>query len=74
MFGSEKSAEDITTAILVFANHIGIDINKDEGLMYIANESLKDLPDGWELGVGAEGMDNAGIPYFFNTETEERYV
>jgi len=73
MFGSEISAEDINTAILVFAHHIGIDTNKDEGLMYIAEESLKDLPDGWELGVGAEGEANAGIPYFFNTETEESF-
>lgn len=72
MADSEISAEDIRTAILVFAHHIGIDINKDENLMYIADESLKDLPEGWELGVGAAGMDNAGIPYFFNTETGER--
>lgn len=40
--------------------------------MYIADESLRDLPCGWDLGIGAEGMDNAGIPYFFNTLTGER--
>ena len=68
-----KAAEDdeVSTAALIFAHFLGIDIEKEHHLLYIAEDALskRGLPAGWELGIG-EG-DNDGIPYFFNTETEE---
>lgn len=59
------------TAVLIFAHFLGIDIETEHHLLYIAQDALsvKGLPKGWELGIG-DG-DNDGIPYFFNTETEE---
>ena len=59
------------TAVLIFAHFLGIDIETEHHLLYIAQDALsaKGLPKGWELGIG-EG-ENEGIPYFFNTETEE---
>ena len=64
-------AASMATAILVFAHHIGIDINLEKNLMYIASESIIEMPDGWELGVADGDEENAGIPYFFNSTTEE---
>lgn len=63
--------EGMATAVLVFAHHIGIDINEEENLMHIASAYLIDLPDGWELGIPVENEANAGIPYFFNTKSGE---
>jgi len=59
------------TAVLIFAHFLGIDIESEHHLLYIAQDALssKGLPKGWELGIG-DG-ENDGIPYFFNTETEE---
>jgi hypothetical protein len=38
-------------------------------LLYVAEDALNDLPDGWELGIG-EGS-SAGIPYFYDTVNEK---
>ena len=64
-------AASMATAILVFAHHIGIDINLEKNLMYIASESITEMPDGWELGVADGDEENAGIPYFFNSTTDD---
>jgi centrosomal protein CEP164 len=64
-------SDGMATAVLVFAHHIGIDINEEENLMHIASAYLIDLPDGWELGIPVENEANAGIPYFFNTKSGE---
>lgn len=56
-----------TTAELVFANYLGLDIDTEQDLIYIAKEALDNLPSGWELGIG-EGA-NAGIPFFYNETT-----
>ena len=65
------SEEDFHTAVLVFAHFIGIDIENEQHLLYIAEDALskKGLPAGWELGIGDDA--NKGIPYFFNTETSQ---
>lgn len=63
--------DGMATAVLLFAHHIGIDINEEENLMHIASGYLTDLPDGWELGIPVESEANAGIPYFFNTKSGE---
>ena len=55
---------DISTAVLVFAHYLGIDLETEQELLPIAENALRNLPAGWELGIG-DG-DNAGIPYFFN--------
>ena len=65
-------AEEISHAtILIFAHHLGIDIDAEEHLMFIAKEALQQMPEGWELGVSPEGDENAGIPYFFMIESGE---
>ena len=65
-------AEEISHAtILIFAHHLGIDIDAEEQLMFIAKEALQQMPEGWELGVSPEGDENAGIPYFFKIESGE---
>ena len=61
--------DDIATAVLFFAHHIGININEEESLMHIASKHLQDLPEGWELGIPASNEPNAGIPYFFDMKT-----
>jgi hypothetical protein len=60
---------DLKTAVLVFAHYLGIDIETEQELLKIAENALKTLPPGWELGIG-DGT-NAGIPYFFNESTGE---
>ena len=65
-------SEEISQAtILIFAHHLGIDIDAEEQLMFIAKEALQNMPEGWELGVSPEGDENAGIPYFFKIESGE---
>ena len=59
---------DISTAVLVFAHYLGIDLEKEQEHLPIAEKALRNLPEGWELGIG-DG-DNAGIPcfsYLFST-------
>ena len=63
--------DQLNTAILIFAHFLGIDVETERHLLYIAQDALgiKGLPAGWNLGFG-EG-EHDGIPYFFNTETGE---
>lgn len=67
--GEDNSRSDISTAVLVFAHSLGIDIESEPYLLHIAEYALRNLPPNWQLGIG-EG-DNAGIPYFFNEESGE---
>ena len=69
--GNSIRPDAMATAVLVFAHHIGIDINEEESLMHIASGSLQDLPEGWELGIPRDDESNAGIPYFFHTASGE---
>lgn len=62
-----EDGNDISTAVLIFAHYLGIDIETEPDLLSIAEEGLQQLPKGWELGIG-EG-DNAGIPFFYNEKT-----
>ena len=66
---SEESLDeaDISTAVLVFAHYLGIDLESEQELLPIAENALRNLPTGWALGIG-DG-DNAGIPYFFNEDS-----
>lgn len=63
------SETEMHTAVLVFAHYLGIDIDNDPEMIRIAEDALKNLPSGWELGIGEH--ENAGIPYFFNLATEK---
>lgn len=53
---SEDSIDpkDLDAAILVFANYIGIDLEspKQKHLIAIAEEAFRNIPEGWELGIG----------------------
>ena len=60
---------EFNTAVYVFAHYLGIDLEKEQVLLHVAETALRTLPDGWSLGIG-DG-DNEGIPYFFNEETGE---
>ncbi len=68
---SATEDDEISTAVLIFAHFLGIDVETEQHLLYIAEDALsrKGLPAGWNLGIGDN--DNDGIPYFFNTETGE---
>jgi hypothetical protein len=63
-------SKQFRTASLVFADYIGIDIDREPELIWIAEEALDDLPPNWELGIGDDG-DVEGIPYYFNSSTGE---
>jgi hypothetical protein len=69
MSDKEIDAEDFHTAVLVFAHFIGIDIENEQHLLYIAEDALskKGLPAGWAIGIGEN--ESKGIPYFYNEET-----
>lgn len=69
MSDKEINAEDFHTAVLVFAHFIGIDIENEQHLLYIAEDALskKGLPAGWAIGIGEN--ESKGIPYFYNEET-----
>lgn len=62
--------ELIKNAVYVLAHYLGIDLEKESHLVWIAEEALDNLPPGWEFGVSDEG-EHAGLPYFYNSETEE---
>lgn len=65
----EIDEAEFKTAVLVFAHYLGIDLESEKELLPIAENALRNLPQGWELGIG--DSDNAGIPYFFNEGTGE---
>ncbi|RYH00753.1 hypothetical protein EON65_48830, partial [archaeon] len=65
----EQDQKDLTTAIYVFAHYLGIDLDKEQELIHIAEDAFENLPPGWEFGIG-EG-EHAGIPYFYNSKTNE---
>ena len=54
------------TAVLAYAQYLGIDLDTEDHLVHIAKQALKDLPDGWEVCIGEEG-DIENLPYFYNT-------
>ena len=50
---SDASEKDLDAAILVFAHYLGIDISSPEQkLISIAEEAFRNIPEGWELGIG----------------------
>jgi hypothetical protein len=61
--------KDINTAVMVFAHYIGIDLDSEPDLIWIAEEAFDKLPEGWEFGIG-DG-EHAGIPFFYNSVTGE---
>ena len=65
---SDEEAKRLTTAKLVFAHYLGINIDTEGDLLYIAEEAFINLPPGWDYGIGED--DNEGIPYFYHSETE----
>jgi hypothetical protein len=66
----EDNKDLFRTAVGVFAHYIGIELENEKDLLWIAEEAFEKLPDCWEFGVADEG-ENEGIPYFFNTITEQ---
>lgn len=46
------SAADLSAAVLIFAHYLGIDLETEQDLLKVAENALKNLPQGWELGIG----------------------
>ena len=69
---NNNDEEEFSTAVLIFAHYLNINIETESDLIYIAEKALRKLPKDWELGIG-DGEDNNGIPYFFNTQTGRLY-
>ena len=67
---TEQSNFSVAT-VMIFSHNIGIDINSEESLFFIAKDALTNLPDNWEVSVAEDGEENEGIPYFYNLLTGE---
>ncbi len=59
--------KDFKTAVAVYAHYLGIDVETERNLVFIAEDALHNLPRGWDHGIGED--EHAGIPYFFNNKT-----
>lgn len=59
---------DLFPLVLVYAKHLGIDIENEKELLDIARDALTHLPAGWELGIGqtCQGTEL----YFYDQRTE----
>ena len=66
---SAEEKKALNTAILVFAHYLGIDLDSEDDLLFIAEEAFENLPAGWEFGISEGEVE--GIPYFFNAVTKE---
>ena len=42
--------EEFNSAVLIFAHYLGIDLENESELIYIASNALSKLPKGWKLG------------------------
>ena len=42
--------EEFNSAVLIFAHYLGIDLENEDELIYIASDALNKLPKGWNLG------------------------
>ena len=63
----DEDYEPTDEEILEYATYLGIDVNKDSDLLYIAKEGLKaPLPDPWK-----PCRTSGGEIYYFNFETGE---
>ena len=58
-------------AALIYALYLGIDLDKEKDLITIAKQALQTLPSNWQLGFGDDDSEHPGVPYFYNTFTEE---
>ena len=54
----------------LFAEFLGVDIYRERELLSVAENALRSLPPGYELGIG-DGDDTLFMPYFVNTSTGE---
>ena len=43
--------EEFNSAVLIFAHYLGIDLENEDELVYIASDALNKLPKGWNLGL-----------------------
>jgi hypothetical protein len=43
--------EEFNSAVLIFAHYLGIDLENESELIYIASDALNKLPKGWKLGL-----------------------
>ena len=50
-YENEKDKE-LATAIQVYANYLGIEIDSQRSLLHIAEEAFYELPDDWSFGIG----------------------
>lgn len=65
-----KSAKSYSSEVLDFAVYLGMDPQKDVGLLWIAEECLNaELPPQW-----SEHTSSRGDVYFYNSETDESTV
>jgi hypothetical protein len=62
--------KEFQTAVLAYAQYLGVDLDHESELIQIARDALEDLPNGWEVCISEEG-DSANIPFFHNSYTEE---
>jgi hypothetical protein len=67
----EKKKELFRNAVSFFASNVGIDLDNEKDLIWIAEEAIEKLPEEWGYEMIREG-ENKGILYFFNTITEVR--
>ena len=58
-------------ATLIYALYLGIDLDKEKKLIAIAQQALQTLPKNWKVGFGDDDSEHPGVPYFYNTYTEE---
>ena len=58
-------------ATLIYALYLGIDLEEEKELIIIAEQALKTLPKNWVLGFGDDDSEHPGVPYFYNSVTDE---
>tara|TARA_A100001015_G_scaffold190390_1_gene212109 strand:+ start:822 stop:1526 length:705 start_codon:yes stop_codon:yes gene_type:complete len=66
-----KIAKGMEQATLIYALYLGIDLENEKELLAIASQALQTLPSDWQLGFGDKNSEHPGVPYFYNTFTEE---
>ena len=72
MEGSSYDDDEVMEhAIMIYAHYLGIDLDEEKDLIIIAKKALETLPKEWQLGFGEPDSQHSGVPYFYNTTTDE---
>ena len=67
----EGRDRDMEQAVWIYAMYLGIDLDEEKDMILIAEKALNTLPRDWQLGFGEPDSEHPGVPYFYNTATEE---